>query len=475
METKIRIWLAAAMWAVGAVLASAQIAGPWHGELSVGGHSLPIVFNFNEDGDGISVSVDSPMQGAKGLPAEATLSGDTLRVGIPVVGADFCGVVAEESIGGKFTQSGMTLDLTLVPGEYIPPRSQTPKPPYPYQTREVSIVNPVDSTVLAGTLTLPVQYNMPVFKEFPLVVFVSGSGAQNRDEEIMGHKPFAVLADRLAKSGIASLRYDDRGFGQSTDDSKTDSATTATFASDAKAAIDWARANFDKAGRVGVIGHSEGGTIAYMLAAEGSADFIVSLAGPALRGDSVLLLQNEALLRGAISDDGLNKYLKGLRLVFQFILDGTNRQDYDQQQAERTLMEGLIKIYDKDGDDESDDEDEVSDEDAEMINNLMVMAAYHTPWIDYMLAYDPAEAIGRIRVPVMAINGDLDRQVIAEPNISALRRALPADTPCKTVIYPGLNHMLQPAQTGHPAEYGQIDQTISEEVIRDIIAWINSL
>ena len=214
MKMKIKAWLAAAVCAVGAIVAQAQIAGPWHGELSVGGQGLPVVFNFEQDGDSITATLDSPMQGAKGIPAEASLSGDTLRVDIQVVGADFRGVVAEGRIEGKFSQGGMTLDLALVPGEYIPPRPQTPKPPYPYQTREVSIVNPVDSTVLAGTLTLPVQYNMPAFKEFPLVVFVSGSGAQNRDEEIMGHKPFAVLADRLAKSGIASLRYDDRTFGR---------------------------------------------------------------------------------------------------------------------------------------------------------------------------------------------------------------------------------------------------------------------
>lgn len=450
---KIKAWLAAAMCAVGAVVAQSQIAGPWHGELSVGGQGLPIVFNFEEAGEGISATVDSPMQGAKGIPAEASLSGDTLRVDIPAVGADFCGIVAQGSIAGKFRQGGMTLGLTLEPGEYIPPRPQTPRQPYPYQTREVSIVNPVDSVVLAGTLTLPVQYNMPVFKKFPLVVFVTGSGAQNRDEEVMGHKPFAVLADRLAKSGIASLRCDDRGFGLSTGD-RTE-ATTATYASDAKAAIDFARANFDKLGLVGVIGHSEGGSIAYELAADGIADFIVSLAGPAMRGDSILLLQNEALLRGAISDNDLRLYLSGLSAVFGHIIDDINGAG-----ASSAVIEGEIAAL---GLPEG------------MAENLRSILASRTPWMDYTLAHDPAEAISKIRVPVLAVNGDLDRQVIAGPNLAAVERLLPPDTPRKTIAYPGLNHMLQHAQTGMPAEYGAIEETISEEVIRDIISWINSL
>lgn len=470
--TSIKHWLAALCAAI-AVSATAQITGPWHGELQVGAQSLPVVFNFAETADGISATLDSPLQGAKNIPAQASLSADTLKVDIPVIRGAYSGIVGQGRIEGKFSQSGMTLDLVLVPGEYIPPRPQTPKPPYPYQTREVEFVNPLDSTVLAGTLTLPSQYIIPAFKEFPTVVFVTGSGMQNRDEEIMGHKPFAVLADRLAKNGIASLRYDDRGFGQSTDDNdSSDTCTTATFATDAKAAIDWVRANFDKAGPVGVIGHSEGGTIAYMLAADGSADFIISLAGPALRGDSTLLLQNEALLRGAISDDDIAKYLAGLRLVFKYVSEVSNGQDPNEQGY--ALIEDLGKIYGLD--DETDLTDESYSEVLDIVENLLHIAGfYRTPWMSYMLAYDPAEAISKITVPVLAVNGTLDRQVIAEPNLAAIERLLPPDTPHKTIAYPGLNHMLQHAQTGMPDEYGTIEETISEEVIADIIAWIKSL
>lgn len=453
MDKSIKYWLAAAFCAGAASLGWAKVAGPWHGDLVVGTQSVPIVFNFEEAGDGIVATMDSPLQGAKGIPAEAKLSGDTLDVSIPMLGVKYLGIVSEERIEGPFSQSGLTLNLVLEPGEYIPPRPQTPRPPYVYETREVEFVNPEDSTVLSGTLTLPVQYRMPVFKEFPVVIFVTGSGAQNRDEEIMGHKPFAVLADRLAKSGIASLRCDDRGFGLSTGDRTY--ATTATYASDAKAAIDYARANFDKAGKVGVIGHSEGGSIAYMLAAEGYADFIVSLAGPAMRGDSVLLLQNEATLKTAIAPDELSEYMEGLKIVFSHIIDDINDAGPDPAAVEDSIA--ALKLPQG------------------MKDNLRAILASRTPWMDYFLSYDPAGNLGKIRVPVMALNGELDCQVIAGPNLAALKRALPADTPCAAIAYPGLNHMLQHAQTGLTTEYGQIQETISEDVISDIIDWINSL
>lgn len=453
MNRIIKYWLTVAICVIATSMASAQISGPWHGELVVGMQSLPIVFNFDESGDGIAATVDSPLQGAKGIPAEATLNADTLDVSIPMLGVKYCGIVRGDRIEGRFSQSGMTFDLALEPGEYIPPRPQTPQPPYPYETREVEFVNPVDSTVLSGTFTLPTQYRMPVFREFPVVIFVTGSGAQNRDEEIMGHKPFAVLADCLAKSGIASLRYDDRGFGQSTGDRAQ--ATTATYAGDAKAAIDYVRANFDKAGKVGVIGHSEGGSIAFMLAAGGDANFIVSLAGPAMRGDSVLLLQNEAILKNAITPAELSQYMEGLQIVFRHVIDDVNKVDADPVAVEESIA--------------------ALDLPQGMKDNLKEILATRNPWMDFFLAYDPAENIGKISVPVMAINGELDCQVIAEPNLAALQRTLPAGTPCLAIAYPGLNHMLQHAQTGLPAEYGQIQETISEEVITDIIGWIKSL
>lgn len=447
LAMKIRMWMAAAC-AAAAMACAAQVDGPWHGSVDLGGAVLPIVFNFEASGDGVAATLDSPLQGAKGIPATASFAGDTLRVEVESIGAKYVGVIAAGRIEGRLSQSGMTFPLTLEPGEYVPPRPQTPRQPYPYETKDVEFVNPADSTTLAGTLTLPTQWGMPMFKSFPAVVFVSGSGAQNRDEEIMGHRPFAVLADRLARNGIASLRYDDRGFGLSGGD--RENATTATYAGDARAAVECLRSLSDRFGPIGVIGHSEGGTIAYMLAAEGDADFIVSLAGPALRGDSTLLLQNEALLRDIIDAETLAKYMAGLRIVFGYMVNGGGEQEMEQAVASLGLPE-------------------------EMAQNLLAIVATRNPWTDFSLAYDPAEAISKIAVPVLAINGTLDRQVIAEPNLQAVESLLPPSTPRQTLAMPGLNHMLQTARTGMPAEYSMIDETISEDAISAIISWIKSL
>lgn len=438
----------AAVAASVALACSAQVDGPWHGSLDLGGVQMPVVFNFMAKGDSLAVTLDSPLQGAKGMPAQASISGDTLRVAVESIGAKYVGVASPGRIEGRFSQSGMALPLVLEPGEYVPPRPQTPHEPYLYQRQDVEFVNMADSTTLAGTLTLPMQWGMPMFKSFPAVVFVSGSGAQDRDEEILGHRPFAVLADRLARSGIASLRYDDRGFGLS--GGERDDATTATYAGDARAAVECLRGLSGRFGPVGVIGHSEGGTIAYMLAAEGDADFIVSLAGPALRGDSTLLLQNEALLRDILDAETLAKYMAGLRTVFGYMIDGT------EEQAMREAI-GALGLPD------------------EMAQNLLSIVGTRNPWTDFTLAYDPAEAIRKIAVPVLAINGTLDRQVIAAPNLAALERLLPASTPRQTLAMPGLNHMLQTARTGMPAEYGAIDETISEDAISAIISWIKRL
>lgn len=430
----------------------AKISGPWHGDMQVGMQSLPIVFNFDEKDGEMTVTLDSPLQGAKDIPAQATLSCDTLLIDIPIIGAQFSGLIGQDRIEGEFSQSGMTLSLSLEPGEYLPPRPQTPKPPFPYETREVEFVNPTDSTLLSGTLSLPIQYAMPFFKDFPAVIFVSGSGVQNRDEEILGHKPFAVMADILAKNGIASLRYDDREFGKS-DGARSD-ATSATYASDAQAAISYVRNNLDRIGNVGVIGHSEGGGIAYMLAADGIPDFVVSMAGPAVSGDSILLLQNEALLKGVVDDAILQQYIAGLRRTLRFMIASpgvTETSRLDNSLSDLTALP------------------------PEMKENLRQIVATRNPWIDWFISYNPAEAIGKIRIPVLAINGTLDKQVDAEANLNALKEILPSNPNSRTIAYPGLNHMFQHAKTGRPDEYGLIQETISEEVVNDIINWINSL
>ena len=284
-------------------------------------------------------------------------------------------------------------------------RPQNPQPPFPYLTTEVTFTNDSAGATLSGTLTMPIDAKC-------VLLMVTGSGQQNRDEEILGHAPFAVIADRLARSGIATLRYDDRGVGESTGGDLM-SATTRDFADDAAAGIEWLRqsARFEK---VGVLGHSEGGEIAFMLGADGLVDFIVSLAGPGVPGDSILLEQNRAI--------------------------------YGELAAGLTI-------------------DDIRN--APQIQQI--------PWYRFFIDYNPQQDLARITCPVMAVNGDKDCQVSAAMNLGAIGRTLPASERHLIKSYPGLNHLFQHCGTGMVDEYGAIEETFSEEVINDIIAWVNQV
>ncbi|MDE6339075.1 MAG: lysophospholipase, partial [Muribaculaceae bacterium] len=252
--------------------------GAWSGNLEVQGTILPLVFHL----DDAKPTMDSPAQGAKGIPVQLTrIETDSISINIPMIGASFTGKYNGAEIIGKFTQMGMAFPMVLHTGDAVLKRPQTPKPPFPYQQEEVSFSN--GGAVLKGTLTLPESYN----RKTPVVIMVTGSGLQNRDEEIAKHKPFAVIADALARNGIASLRYDDRGFAQSTGDAVN--CTTEDLMLDALAGIDLLRQRFDK---VGVLGHSEGGSIALLLGADKKADFIVSLAGMVILGKETLMDHN---------------------------------------------------------------------------------------------------------------------------------------------------------------------------------------
>lgn len=440
----------AASVAIIAMTADSRFVGVWNGELSVGANRLPIVFNVADSAGMIAVTLDSPAQGVYGIPAEMAESGDTMRLSVPMLAVKYSGVKTDDAIVGTFSQQGYEFPLTMNHGPYVPQRPQTPRSPFPYNVQEVEFVNPVDSTRLSGTLTVPYSYQLFKSGSIPAVVMVTGSGLQNRDEEVFNHRPFAVIAHALALNGIASLRYDDRGFGRST--GEFGNATTATFASDASAAADFLRSQKKAFGKIGVIGHSEGGTIAFMLAAKGEPDFIVSLAGPAVSGDSILYAQNERLLRGmGLTETQLKEYTEGLSMVFSQMAGGKKG--------------GALDI----------NADRFPNLSPELLENLKSIALQDNAWMKFFVGYNPQTEIAKISCPVLALNGDLDMQVDAEMNLAALRRLLPENDRTVIKAYPGLNHLFQHAATGMPGEYGLIDETISEEVLADIVKWIVGL
>ena len=348
----------------------------------------------------------------------------------------------------------MKFTLNLKPGDFIRERKQTPKSPLPYPTEEVTFKNPTDNAVLSGTLSYPLTFVMQ--QKAPVVLFVTGSGQQNRDEELMGHKPFAVIADFLAKMGIASLRYDDRGFGKSTGDATH--ATSHTFMTDALAGVEFLKST-GKFSKIGILGHSEGGTIAFMAASEKpqEVDFIVSLAGTAVRGDELLLKQNEVLLSAnpATALQGI-EYCKVLRKVFQHLIDG-NPTDNPKDIIDRYVAETGTNLP------------------APALQNLQVVLTTSNPWLNYFLSYDPASALKKVTCPVMAINGDKDTQVDASINLGTLKQLLPSHEKHLIKTYSGLNHLFQHCSTGYANEYAQIEETISPEVLAEIANWIISL
>lgn len=283
---------------------------------------------------------------------------------------------------------------------------------------------------------------------------VTGSGQQNRDEELLEHKPFLVLADYLARNGIASLRYDDRGTGKSTGD--VTNATTENFMKDALAAVDFAR-NTKNFGHVGVLGHSEGGTIAFMIGAQGKTDFIVSLAGPGVKGADILLAQNQfGLLQNGTSVQIVADFRKVLVKVLM-VMSSSEMVPNPAAKVQKIAEEADVTIP------------------APLMQDLAQSIDLCTPWLRYFINYDPAADIRAVKCPVMAINGSKDTQVFAEENLPAIRRLLPESNLNIVKEYPGLNHLFQHCTTSLPIEYFQIEETMSPEVMQDITAWIKKV
>lgn len=416
---------------LGAGAGTAQ-TGTWHGDLNVQGSKLPLVFHLDE----ANPTVDSPAQGVKGIPAKVKrIAPDSISVKITLFGASFAGKHVGNEIIGRFSQRGYEFPLTLTPGEEKARRPQTPKPPYPYDREEVSFTN--GNAVLSGTLTLPKGYD----RTTPVLIMITGSGLQNRDEEIHEHKPFAVIADAMARKGIASLRYDDRGFGQSTGDAAN--CTTADLKDDALAGVRLLRERFDN---VGALGHSEGGTIALMLGADKEVDFIISLAGMITSGKETLLDQNRLLLSQAgLPQETVDEYCRLLALIFD------NSAPTDAELDSAAIPESLRQ------------------------NLRTVIQQVKTPYMQYTINLDPTKFTGKVTCPVLALNGTKDTQVFAKTHLEALSRTLPANPKTEILPMEGLNHLFQTCSTGAVTEYATIEQTIAPSVLDTITRWISGL
>ena len=409
---------------------------------------------------GLAGEMTSVDQGNAKIPATLAMHGDTLVVSMPAASASYAAVfsAADDSLHGSFTQ-GAPLALNM--GRTAPPappsRPQEPKPPFPYDAEDVSFES-VPGVRLAGTLTIP-----PGAGPFPAVALVTGSGPQDRNEELVGHKPFLVIADYLARHGIATLRYDDRGVAKST--GKFTTATSVDFANDAEAAVRFLRTKPRIAqDHIGVMGHSEGGLIAPMVAARSSdVAFIVMLAGPGIAGDSILLLQQALIAQATgVPAAAVEQAAEANRRLYAVLKSTPDSAAAAAQIA--TLSAKMVATL------------PVAQQAMATEQLKLAQAQLVSPWMRYFITYDPAPTLRKVHVPVLALNGTLDLQVPYKANLPAISAALTqaGNHDFRVVEMPGLNHLFQRATTGSPTEYGDIPETFSPAALDIIATWINA-
>lgn len=459
------LWVACvAICALTAARGAAQgraIEGTWRGAISAQGMELRLVFHISRGGEGYISTMDSPDQGAFGL-AVSTTTYDAPRL----VLADsrmlfeFKGTLENDTtLVGSITQSGFTFPLRLVREVEVLQSADaegSTLPPVPYREEEVRFPSRAEGVTLAGTLTLP-EGKGP----FPAVVLLSGSGLQNRDSELFGHQPFRVMADYLARRGIAVLRYDDRGFGQSKGDAV--GATSLDFAKDAEGALLYLKERAGIArGSVGIVGHSEGAFVGAVVASERPDDvaFLVMMAGPGVRGDELLLRQQQDIGRGqGMGSEELARMEEANRGLFAIL-----RKEQSEAAARAEVAAYLRGLYRGEGIAETEREARVTQQLESVMN----------PWMRYFLQCDPAQTLERVKCPVLALNGELDRQVAAQENLAAIRTALAkgGNRAVRVKRLPGLNHLFQECKTGMLSEYSERLPTPSPKLLKPLAKWV---
>ena len=432
------------------------LVGTWAGELETpgGAGSLRIVFHFAEGDDGsLDATLDSPDQGAFGIAAgPVTVADSSIRIEVSAVSGHYEGTIAEDGqrIDGTWHQGGVSLPLVLEPSEEAgPSRPQEPEQPYPYESGEVSFESTAAGVTLAGTLTIP-----PGSGPYPAVVLVSGSGPQDRDETVFGHKPFLVLADHLTRQGIAVLRYDDRGVGESTGDFST--AVTPDFADDAEGAVRYlATLPAVDREKIGIIGHSEGAIVAPIVANRADdVAFVILLAGTGVNGEELLVMQLIAINRAMGVSEEVTQQRSALQRELLGLLSSTPDDSTAAEQAREILSGAGVTGQAAD----------------------VQIAGLLNPWMRYFLVYDPLPELRRLQVPVLSMWGAKDMQVPPEGNREPVDQALRegGNPDVTSKVLPGLNHLLQTADNGSPTEYATIEETMSPVALDAITEWIEA-
>ena len=438
------------------VAAQEEIVGDWFGTLEAPG--LPVIFHISETDGSLTATLDSPSQGAAGIPIDSVVfDNGHLSLRIAAIGGGYEGQLGSDgTIVGSWSQGGLTLDLTLERNREAaaaPNRPQEPQEPFPYEAETVRIVSSVPGVILAGTLTLP-----PAEASSPAVILISGSGPQDRDETLLGHRPFLVLADHLTRQGVAVLRLDDRGVGESTGVFAT--ATTSDFAADILAAVEFLDRRPD-IGPIGLIGHSEGGLVAPMVANRApGVNFVVLMAGPGLTGEEILYRQGVLIIKAnGGSDEAAETNREAQAALFAVV-----KEEEDVEVARVRLRDILLESL-----------AQVTAGDENLESQVQAQLAQLTqPWFRYFLTYDPLPALRELDCPVLAINGEKDTQVPPKENLEAIRRALGegGNADFDIVELPGLNHLFQTADTGSPNEYASIEETMSPRALQTMTNWI---
>ncbi len=432
-----------------------DISGNWSGKLSLPTGKLELIFKISQADGKYDVKMDVPLQGAANIEGEITTKGDSIEMNIPTIRGNYTGkFVSSDSTTGKWQQNGLSFNLNLKKAGEVAElkRPQTPVPPYPYLSEEVEYTHPGTGLKLAGTLTLPLNG-----KNCPAVVLITGTGAQDRDETILGHKPFAVIADYLTRHGIVVLRVDDRGVGGSEGDIL--SSTSQELATDALAGVDFLKNRKEiNPKEIGLIGHSEGGLIAPM-AATSSSDvaFIVLLAAPGIAGEQVLYEQNDLSLKAeGLPDFSIQQNKMVQKLMFDVL---RNEPDADKaaEQLRTKLTQGMYAGMNDGMKKQVDDQ----------------IAYVNSRWFRYFLTYDPQPTLAKVKCPVLALNGAKDVQVPAS-NLSKIYEAITSggNGQVDTLRFEAHNHLFQPCTSGATSEYAQIEETIDPEVLKSISDWI---